>query len=104
MSGGWLGTPRAKSEAPTLPIRSTKPSALFSVVLAVGLALRMAWAAVVLPFRLIVWVLALLGRLAALAVGFSLMVLGAALLPSSLFFVGLPVFGLGLVMTLRSVE
>ena len=73
-------------------------------MLAIGLTLRMAWAAVVLPFRLIVWVLALLGRLAVLAVGFSLMVFGAALLPSSLFFVGLPVFGLGLVMTLRSVE
>jgi hypothetical protein len=57
-----------------------------------------------LPFRLLFWAIAVLGRLTGMIVGFALMVVGAALWASPLFFFGIPLFLLGLVFTLRCLE
>ena len=59
------------------------------------------WAILTFPFRLIGWAVDLLGRLSGLLIGFVLMVLGVALGASPLFMIGIPLFIIGLVMTLR---
>ena len=61
------------------------------------------WAVVTLPFRLVVWVVETLGRLTGLAFGFVLMVVGVALWAGPLYLIGIPLFIVGLVLTLRSV-
>ncbi len=60
------------------------------------------WAILTFPFRLVAWVVDILGRLTGLLVGFTLMVLGVALGASPLFMIGIPLFIIGLIMTLRS--
>ena len=62
------------------------------------------WFAVTLPFRLIFWVIAWMGRLTAVVLGFSLMVVGIALWAGPLFFIGIPLFLIGLVLTLRCLD
>jgi hypothetical protein len=59
------------------------------------------WYLITLPFRVLIWVIGLLGRLAGLIVGFSLMVVGMALWAGPLFIIGIPVFIIGLLLTLR---
>ena len=59
------------------------------------------WYLITLPFRVLFWVIGLLGRLAGLVVGFSLMVVGMALWAGPLFVIGIPVFIIGLLLTLR---
>jgi hypothetical protein len=66
----------------------------------VGL-LGAAWFAIALPFRLVFGAIAWLGRLAGVAVGFVLMVAGMFLLAGPLVIVGIPLFLIGLVLTLR---
>ena len=72
------------------------------VIGGVELVLGAAWALVTLPFRLVFGLFGLLGRLAALITGFSIMVLGAALLPSPIPLLGLILFAIGLLLSLRS--
>lgn len=60
------------------------------------------WTILTLPFRLVVAVLDLLGRLTGLIIGFTLMVLGAALGAGPFFPIGIPLFLIGLLLTLRS--
>lgn len=60
------------------------------------------WSVLSLPFRLLAWVVELLGRLAALIVGFSLMVVGVALWAGMFFVFGVPIFIIGLLLTLRA--
>jgi hypothetical protein len=62
------------------------------------------WFVVSLPFRLVFWTIAWLGRLTALVLGFTLMVIGMALGAGPLFFIGIPLFLLGLVVTLRCLD
>jgi hypothetical protein len=59
------------------------------------------WQLVTLPFRLLLIAVRLAGRLAGIAVGFTLMVAGVALWAGPLFIVGIPVFLIGLLLTLR---
>jgi hypothetical protein len=54
-----------------------------------------------LPFRLIFWMIAWLGRLTVAVLGFMLMVVGIVLWAGPLFFLGIPLFLVGLVLTLR---
>jgi hypothetical protein len=67
-----------------------------------GSVLGALWAVVTLPFRLLIWVVEMLGRLTALAVGFTLMVVGVAFWAGPLPLLGIPVFIVGLLLTLRS--
>jgi hypothetical protein len=62
------------------------------------------WFTVTLPFRLIFGILAWLGRVTGIVVGFVLMVVGMALLAGPFFIVGIPLFVIGLVLTLRCLE
>lgn len=64
--------------------------------------LNAVWAIVSLPFRMVAWVVELLGRLAALVLGFTFMVVGVALWAGAFYILGLPVFVVGLVLTLRA--
>lgn len=68
----------------------------------VGQALGLVWGVLTFPFRVVFGLFSLLGRLAALAVGFALMVFGAALLAGPLVIVGLPLFAIGLLLSMRS--
>jgi hypothetical protein len=60
------------------------------------------WYVITSPFRLVFWTVAWVGRLAAILLGFSLMVVGIALWAGPLFFLGIPLFLVGLVLTLKS--
>jgi hypothetical protein len=59
------------------------------------------WYLITLPFRVLLWVIGMLGRLAGLVVGFVLMVVGMALWAGPLFIIGIPIFIIGLLLTLR---
>jgi hypothetical protein len=60
------------------------------------------WSILTSPFRLVGWVVGLFGRLVGVALGFALMVVGVALCAASWLVVGLPLFVVGLLVTLRS--
>jgi len=60
------------------------------------------WMVLTLPFRLVAWTIGLVGWMTALAIGFVLMVLGVALGAGTLYLLGIPVFLVGLLLTLRS--
>jgi hypothetical protein len=60
------------------------------------------WTIVTLPFRLLIGTVELLGRLTGLVLGFALMVLGVALGAGPFFAIGIPLFIIGLLLTLRS--
>lgn len=60
------------------------------------------WTLITLPFRLVIWLVELLGRLTGLVLGFVLMVLGMALMAGPFFVIGIPLFIIGLLLTLRS--
>ncbi len=69
----------------------------------VGTMLGAIWTVVTLPLRLVLGAVELLGRLTGLVLGFALMVVGVALSASPFYIVGIPVFLVGLVLTLRSI-
>jgi hypothetical protein len=64
--------------------------------------LRVIWLVLSSPFRLVGWLVAMVGRFAGLVLGFALMVVGVALGAGALFPLGIPVFLVGLILTLRS--
>ena len=59
------------------------------------------WYLITLPFRLLIGIIGILGRLAGIILGFSLMVVGMALWAGPLFILGIPLFIIGLLLTLR---
>jgi hypothetical protein len=91
---------RRPSAGPGGPV-STAASWSGRAVLAL---LAAAWFVATLPFRLVFWVMAVLGRLAGIAAGFALMVAGMFFLASPFFLIGIPLFLIGLVLTLRCLE
>ncbi len=60
------------------------------------------WTILTLPIRIIVWVLDFLSRATGLAIGFALMVLGVAVGAGPSLLLGVPIFAVGLLLTLRS--
>jgi hypothetical protein len=56
------------------------------------------------PFRLVFRTIAWVGRLTAVLLGFCIMVIGIALWASSLFFLGIPIFLIGLALTLKCLD
>lgn len=62
------------------------------------------WFAISLPFRIVFRLIAWLGRLTALVLGFSLMVLGIALWAGPFFWIGIPLFVSGLLLTLHCLD
>jgi hypothetical protein len=63
--------------------------------------LRVVWSILTFPFRLIAWVVELIGRSLGVVLGFALMVVGIAICSGSLLILGIPVFVIGLLVTLR---
>ena len=59
------------------------------------------WSILTLPFRLIGGAVATFGRLLGAISGFVLMVVGVAFCSSALYLIGLPVFVVGLILTLK---
>ncbi len=101
------GAPRpmaVRRHRPSAGLAGAVPAAASMLGRAVLAGLAAVWFLVTLPFRLVFWVLALLGRLAGIAVGFSLMVAGMFFLASPFFLIGIPLFLIGLVLTLRCLE
>jgi hypothetical protein len=81
-----------------------RESAAWSVGRALLVLLAAVWFLITVPFRLVFWVIALLGRIAGIALGFSLMVAGMFFLAGPLFLIGIPLFLIGLVLTLRCLD
>ena len=67
----------------------------------VGGVLGMLWAVVSLPFRLVIGIIEVVGRLVGISLGFVLMVVGVALWAGPFFILGIPLFLVGLLLTLR---
>jgi hypothetical protein len=63
--------------------------------------LGMIWNILTLPIRIVVWVLDFLSRATGLILGFALMVLGVAIGAGPSLILGVPVFVIGLLLTLR---
>jgi hypothetical protein len=84
--------------------RASGQSGTWSWMTVVLMLLDAIWFAICLPFRLVFWTVAWLGRLTGVIIGFLLMVVGMALWASPLFIVGIPLFVVGLVLTLRSLD
>lgn len=59
------------------------------------------WSVLTLPFRLIAGLVALCGRMIGVITGFALMVVGVAFCSGALYPLGLPMFVIGLIMTLK---
>jgi hypothetical protein len=60
------------------------------------------WSILTFPFRLVGWVVAILGRAVGLVLGFLFMMVGIALWANTWMPVGVPLFIIGLLLTLRS--
>ena len=59
------------------------------------------WSVLTLPFRLIAALVALCGRALGVVIGFALMVAGVAFCSGAIYILGLPLFVVGLLMTLK---
>lgn len=83
-------------------------SALAGLAVATGRVvlalLGAAWFLVALPFRLVFWTIAWLGRLTGLAIGFTMMVAGMFFLAGPFLLIGIPLFVIGLILTLRCLD
>jgi hypothetical protein len=62
------------------------------------------WYVITVPFRLVFWTIAWVGRVTGVLLGFSLMVIGIALGAGPLFFLGIPLCLVGLVLTLKCLD
>ena len=62
------------------------------------------WSVILFPFRLLIGAVELFGRLVALVLGFILMVLGVAVCAGPLIIVGIPLFVVGLIITMRALD
>jgi hypothetical protein len=82
----------------------TIPTAVWSLGRAVLALLAGVWSVATLPICLTFWLMAWLGRLTGIAVGFTLMVTGMFFLAGPLFLIGIPLFLIGLVLTLRCLD
>jgi hypothetical protein len=103
---GWDARVRLRgvNKGGCAPLRDAKGLASWSVP---GLFLALfggIWFALVLPFRLVFKLIAWLGRMTALLVGLSLVVLGMALWAGPFFWIGIPLLAVGLLVTLRCLD
>ena len=90
-AGRWLAAARVEP-------RATGGEAVLG---AIGFMFAAGWWVVTLPFRLVFGLMSLMGRMAGVAVGFPLMVVGMALGAGPFFLIGVPMFLVGLLLTLR---
>jgi hypothetical protein len=106
----WIGEPvalstRRRTDRPFNPgTRASEASSSWSLGQVFVALLSVLWFIATLPFRLVYWIIAWMGRLTAVVLGFSLMVVGIALWAGPFFFIGIPLFLVGLVLTLRCLD
>ena len=62
------------------------------------------WQVLTMPIRIVFWMFATAGRLVGLAFGFAMMVGGAALWSGLFYPIGIPLFVVGLLLTLRNLD
>ncbi len=74
------------------------PNPLLSLIVGV---FSVVWFLLTLPFRLVRGTISLLGRLTGIVVGFTLMAVGMAFCAGPFFLIGVPMFLIGLLLTLR---
>lgn len=98
------GVHRAGAGTGSDPLGSTIVDLAWWTGKAVVALVGAAWFLVALPFRLVFWLIALLGRITGVVIGFSLMVAGMFFLAGPFFLIGIPLFVVGLVLTLRCLE
>ncbi len=113
LAGGWWtigsGSPRPmamgrrRSSSSALLVGAITTAA-WSSGRAVLALIAGTWSVATLPIRLTFWLMAWLGRLTGIAVGFTLMVTGMFFLAGPLFLIGIPLFLIGLVLTLRCLD
>lgn len=94
----WAGKPVTK------PVPRSESAHSWSVGRLLLALFSVIWFTISLPFRLTFRIIAWLGRLTAVLLGFVLMVVGIALWAGPLFFIGIPLFVVGLVLTLRCLD
>lgn len=111
LAGRWRSPGPGSSRPPGLRRRRRSAgyidpgaSSTWSWGRAVLALLAAVWFLATLPFRLVFWVFALLGRLTGIALGFALMVAGMFFLAGPFFLLGIPLFLIGLVLTLRCLD
>ena len=75
-----------------------------SLEVMVGTVFGTLWSVILVPFRLRIGAVELFGRLVALVLGFILMVLGVAVCAGPLIIVGIPLFVVGLIITMRALD
>lgn len=71
------------------------------VLAVIGGTISAVWFLVTLPFRLVFGAISLVSRLTGVLVGFSLMAVGMAFCAGPFFLIGVPMFLIGLLLTLR---
>ncbi len=81
-----------------------RPGPSWSWLRALAAVLGGVWFVATLPIRLAFGILALLGRLTGIAIGFLLMVVGMFFLAGPFFLIGIPLFLVGIVLTLRCLD
>ena len=62
------------------------------------------WSILTLPFRLIAGVVAFCGRALGVVFGFGLIVVGVAFCSGAIYLLGVPIFILGLLLMLKSLD
>lgn len=83
-------------------LRFLESDSLLGLIVMLDTVLGTLWMLITLPFRLVIWLVEMLGRLTGLVLGFVLMVIGMALMAGPFFIIGIPLFIIGLLLTLRS--
>jgi hypothetical protein len=78
-----------------------RPVASNPVIAVIVATVSAVWYLVTLPFRLVFGAISLLGRLTGVAVGFTLMAVGMAFCAGPFYLIGVPMFLIGLLLTLR---
>jgi hypothetical protein len=78
--------------------RPATPNLVIAVIVATFSAV---WFLLTLPFRLVIGAIGLLGRLTGVVVGFTLMAVGMAFCAGPFFLIGVPMFLIGLLLTMR---
>lgn len=62
------------------------------------------WSVILWPFRLVGWAIEWVGRFVGVAIGFVLMVVGVALSAATLWYFGLPLFVVGLLIAMKALQ
>lgn len=62
------------------------------------------WWIITLPIRLLAWIVVQLGRLATMILGFILMVAGVAFSAGGIQILGIPLFVVGLILTVKAFQ